>query len=60
MNCKSEILKDKTIDDKSIYIPNDDKQNLPFFRLKLMVKSLETTCLKETNQNSLTIPKVLC
>ena len=26
---KSGILRDKTIDDKLIYIPNDDKQNHP-------------------------------
>ena len=39
------ILKDKTIEDKFSYIPNDDEQNYPFCRLKLLVKSLETTSL---------------
>ena len=26
---RSGILRDKTMDDKSMYIPNDDKQNYP-------------------------------
>ena len=28
-----EILRDKTMDDKLIYIPNDDKQNYPYLKL---------------------------
>ena len=30
------------MDDKLIYIPNDDKQNIPFCRLKIFVESLDT------------------
>ena len=31
---QTEILKNETIDDKVIYIPNDDDQNYPFCRLE--------------------------
>ena len=31
------ILRDKRMDDKLIYITNDNKQNDPFCRLKLLV-----------------------
>ena len=37
----SRILKDKTMDVKLIYIPNDDKQNCPFCRLKLIVEQYQ-------------------
>ena len=33
MSEKAGILRDKTIDDKFKYIPNNDKQNYPFFIL---------------------------
>ncbi len=32
------VGKDKTIADKLMYIPNVDKQNYPFFGLKLVVE----------------------
>ena len=32
------ILRDKTMEYKLVYIPNDDKQNFSFYRLKLMIK----------------------
>ena len=32
-------LKDKTIADKLMYIPNDDTQNDPIFRLRLVVET---------------------
>ena len=35
---RSGILRDKTMDDEFIYIPNDDKQNYPSCRLKLIVE----------------------
>ena len=35
------ILWDKTMDYKLINIPNDNKQNYPFLRLKLLVKKFE-------------------
>ena len=39
---KSGILMDKTINDKSLYLQNDIRQNYPFCRMKLMVKNLST------------------
>ena len=46
------ILRDKTMDDKLIYIPIDDKQNYPFCRLTLLdVK------VGPTNPNSIKVPK---
>ena len=38
---KSGILRDKTMTDRFMYIPNDDKQNLPFCRLDYWLSSLE-------------------
>ena len=42
--------------DKLIYIPNDDTQNYPFYRLQLMVEKLDTQLNELTNQNSLKVP----
>ena len=36
------MLRDKTMADKLMYIPNDDTNNYPFCRLKLLVQSLDT------------------
>ena len=36
------ILRDKTMHDKLMYIPNYDKQNYHFCRIKLMLISFET------------------
>ena len=47
----SGVLGDKTMDDKLIYIPNDDKKYFPFCRLKLLVISLNTIGLNPSNQN---------
>ena len=47
------MLSDKTMDDKSIYIPNED--NITIHSQDLL-KSLNTTSLEPTNNNS--IPKV--
>ena len=38
--------------DKLMYISNDDTQNYPFYRLKLVVESFETEFNEPTNQNS--------
>ena len=38
------------MDDKLIYIPNDAKQNYPICRLKLLLKSLNTTSFEPTNK----------
>ena len=45
--------------DKSMYIPNDDTQNYPFFRLKIVVESSDTELDEPTNQNSIKISKFL-
>ena len=42
-----------------MYTPNDDTQNYPFCRLKLVVETLNTQHNKPTNQNSLKVPKVV-
>ena len=34
------LFRDKTMANKFMYIPNDDKQNYPLHRLQLAVKSL--------------------
>ena len=44
---------DKTMDDKLIYITNDDKQDYPFCRLRSMVETWG-----QTNENSVKVPKV--
>ena len=41
-----------------MYIPNDDTQNYPFCRLKIVV-GLDTQLNKPTNQNSTKYPKLL-
>ena len=45
-------------DDKLMYIPNDEKQNYPFFRLKLLVDKLKHCNSEPTNQNIIRIPKL--
>ena len=42
--------------DKLMYIPNDDTQNYPFCRLKLVLKHLNTQLIETTNQK---VPKVI-
>ena len=32
-------LKDKTMAEKLMYIPNDDTQNYPFYKLQFVVKT---------------------
>ena len=42
-----------------MYIPNDDTQNYPFYRLKLLVKTFEYST-QLTNQSKITdYPKVV-
>ena len=48
----SGIKRDKTMADKSMYIPNDDTQNYLFWRLQLMVEKFEHQLNKPTQQNS--------
>ena len=53
------ILRDKTTNDKSIHIPNSNKQNYPFWRSKILVdKFIHQIVKKINNQNSIKIPKV--
>ena len=51
--------RDKTMADKLMYIPNDDSQNYPICKLKLVVETLNTELNKSTNQKSLKSPKLL-
>ena len=55
----SGILRDKTIANKLMYIPNDDKQNYPFCTLELMVKMFGYAT-EWTNQSKHTtnVPKI--
>ena len=39
------MLSDKTIDDKLMHILNNDKQNYPICKFKVLVKSLDTANL---------------
>ena len=39
---KPGILRDMTMADKLIYIPNDDTQNYPFYRLQLVFEKFGT------------------
>ena len=41
------------MDDELMYIPNDDQQNFPFCRLKLLVEMFGPT-----NQDSIKVPEV--
>ena len=42
-----------------MYIPSDNKQSYPFYKLNLLVKSIDSTELEPTNNNSIIVPKVL-
>ena len=46
-------FRDKKMDDEFIFIPYDDKQNHPFYRLKLLVEKLELRFNKKLNNLSL-------
>ena len=50
-------LQDKIMTDKFMYIPNNDKQNYPFCRLKLVVETLYNQLNEPNNQNQIKIPK---
>ncbi len=43
--------------DKLLYIPNDDTQNYPYYRL--ILERLNAQLHKPTNQNSVKIPKFI-
>ena len=49
---------DRTMDDKLLYYPNDDKRNYPFNQTNFF-KSLDTDRWEPTNQNLLKSSKVL-
>ena len=53
------VLRDKTMDDKLIYIPNYDKQYYHFCRFDYLLKRLDTSSLEPINQNLIKVPKVL-
>ena len=39
------IRKDKTLAEKLMYIPNDDTQNYPFYKLQFVFEAFETFTL---------------
>ena len=45
--------------DKLMYIPNDDFKNFSFYRLQLVVESLDNQLNESTNQNSIEVLKVV-
>ena len=52
--CKcADILRDKTIDDKLIYIFKEDKQNTPSVDYIYCLKCLDTASLESMKQNSI-------
>ena len=46
--------------DKLLHILNDKRQNYPFWRLQLVVHTLDTQLNEPNNQNSIKVPKLLC
>ena len=48
----SGILRDKTIDDKLTYFPNDDKQKYSFCRLNVLVECLDTNSFDPKIKNT--------
>ena len=42
-----------------MHLPIDDRQNYPFRRLQLVVKSLDTQIKGPIDQNSLKVPKIV-
>ena len=54
-DCVSGILRGKTMDDKLMNVPTDEKQNYPFYILKLFVEKIvflvwNKNSLKESNK----------
>ena len=45
--------------DKCMYIPNDDTQNNPFCRIKLVFETFKHPLNKPAYQNSVKAPKVV-
>ena len=45
--------------DKLMYIPNYDFKNFSFYRLQLVVESLDNQLNESTNQNSIEVLKVV-
>ena len=41
------------------YIPNDNTQNYPLFKLQFVVETLDTQLNEITNPNSIKVPKVV-
>ena len=42
-----------------MYIPNDNTQNDPFFRLKLVFEPFDPRLNESTKNNSIKVPKVI-
>ena len=50
---------DRTITEKLMYIPNDNTQNWHFCRLQLVVETSWKQLNEPTNQNSITVQKLI-
>ena len=50
---------DKSMADKLMYIPYYYTQNYPICRLKVVVETFGHSILRPTNQNSISVPKVV-
>ena len=48
----SGVLRDKTMDDKLMYIPNINTLNEPYFKLNYYLKTLDSIGLELTNHNN--------
>ena len=59
MIIKAEILGDKKMANKLMYIPNYDNKSCPFCGLQLAVEIFETQFNEPDNQNSIKVPKVV-
>ena len=53
------ILRDKTMNDKMMYIPNVLKVKYPYCGFKLLFKKIGHYQFEPTNQDMITIPKFL-
>ena len=47
------------MDEKLTCYPNVDRQNLPYRRLKLLLKRLDTQLYESTNKNQIKVPEVV-
>ena len=49
---------DTTMEDKLMHVQNDDKQNTPFCRVKVLIEKFKHCKFEPTNQNLIKVNKV--